>query len=154
MEGLVRHGGLPVPIPFPFIPVPGDGKNKFQPIWIDDLLACLTGSLSNAAAADRTYEVGGATQLTFNDLLAGFATSLGVNKPFLHAPIPILRIAATVMEATMPKPPVTRDQLANLSVDNITDSHAISDVFHVSPWSFSQMLEALYGSTSAKIPVG
>ena len=44
----------------------------------------------------------------------------------------------------MPKPPVTRDQLANLGRDNITDSHALTDVFGVQPLSFEQMLANIY----------
>jgi uncharacterized protein YbjT (DUF2867 family) len=144
MGDLVKHGGLPFAVPFPVIPVPGTGENKFQPIWIDDLTAAIVGALGNRATADKIYEVGGATQLSFNDLLLGFAGAMGVSKPLLHAPIPVLRVVATVMEALMPKPPVTRDQLLNLGRDNITDSHALTDVFGVQPLSFEQMLAKVY----------
>ncbi|BDI28231.1 oxidoreductase [Capsulimonas corticalis] len=146
MGELIKHGGLPVPLPFPFIPVPGSGNNKFQPIFIDDLAACVVNSLGDPATAKQVYEVGGATQVSFNELLGGFANSLHVSKPFLHAPVPILKIAATVMEAILPKPPVTRDQLANLGLDNVTKSHAITDVFGVSPLGFEQILTKIYGS--------
>lgn len=148
MGDLVRYGGLPVHVPFPFIPVPGSGLNKFQPIWIDDLCACVAKSLANSATDYQVYEVGGATQLTFNDLLGGFAQSLHVNKPMMHAPIPLLNIAATVMEAVMPKPPVTRDQLLNLGKDNITDSRAIEQVFGIRPLGFDQMLAKIYGASA------
>ncbi len=146
MGDLVKYGGLPVHIPFPVIPVPGSGLNKFQPIWIDDLCGCMTKALANTATDYQTYEVGGATQITFNDLLAGFAHSLHVSKPMLHAPVPILNIVATVLEALMPKPPVTRDQLLNLGRDNITDSRAIEQVFGIRPLGFDQMLAQIYGA--------
>ena len=63
---------------------------------------------------------------------------------YVNAAQPVLKAAATVMEALMTKPPVTRDQLANLSRDNITDSHAVTDVFGVRPLSFDQMLAKIY----------
>ncbi len=146
MADLVQYGGMPVHLPFPVIPVPGDGLNKFQPIWIDDLCGCVTKALAKPVTDYQTYEVGGATQLTFNDLLGGFAQSLHVNKPLVHAPVPMLNVVATVMESLMPKPPVTRDQLLNLGRDNITDSRAIEQVFGIRPLSFDQMLAKIYGA--------
>jgi uncharacterized protein YbjT (DUF2867 family) len=146
MKDLVLHGGLASNAPFPFIPVPGSGFNLFQPIWIDDLVECVTQSLGRGDTINQLYEVGGGTQLSFNELLKGFARSLGKpKKPLLHAPIPLLYAAATVMEKILPKPPVTRDQLRNLGLDNITTSLAVKEVFGLDPVTFEQMLTKIYG---------
>ncbi len=147
MKDLVLHGGLPLPAPFPFIPVPGSGFNLFQPIWVEDLVTCVVKSLSMGATINQVYEVGGATQLSFNELLKGFGKSLGKpKKPLFHAPIPLLYAAATVMEKVIAKPPVTRDQLKNLGKDNITTSLAVKEVFDVDPLNFDQMRAKIYGS--------
>ncbi len=146
MKDLILHGGLPSG-PFPVIPVPGPGFNLFQPIWADDLAQCVVKSLTTGATINQLYEVGGATQLSFNELLKGFARGLGVpKKRLLHAPIPLLFLAATVMEKFLSKPPVTRDQLKNLERDNITTSQAVKDVFGVDPLTFDQMITKIYGS--------
>ena len=92
----------------------------------------------------QTYEVGGSSQVTFNELLQGFAGKLNVKKPMLHAPVPLLKIAATVMEKVLSKPPVTRDQLANLGRDNMTSSMALTQTFGIAPLSFSQILTKIY----------
>jgi len=144
MQDLIKYGGLPVKLPFPVIPVPGNGKNLFQPVDIDDLTRCVVECLDDPACADKVFEIGGAEQVSFNVLLQGFAGALGVRKPLLHAPIPILRVVATIMEAILPKPPVTRDQLANLGRDNVTTSHAIVDVFGVKPHGFHDILARMY----------
>jgi len=145
MKDLVLHGGLPVSAPFPFIPVPGPGFNLFQPVWVDDLTQCVAKSLVMGETINQVYEIGGATQLSFNELLKGFAKSLGKpKKPLLHAPIPLLYAAATVMEKILTKPPVTRDQLKNLALDNITLSQDIKELFKVDPLSFDQMLAKIY----------
>jgi NADH dehydrogenase len=146
MKDLILHGGLPVALPFPVIPVPGSGLNLFQPIWADDLVQCVVRSLEMGGAINQTYEVGGADQVSFNELIKGIAKSLGVpKKPLLHAPIPVLFAAATVMEAILPKPPVTRDQLKNLGLDNVTSERAVRNVFGVPPLGLGQMLASIYG---------
>jgi uncharacterized protein YbjT (DUF2867 family) len=149
MEDVIRHGGLPVNLPFPFIPVPGSGANLFQPIFIDDLAACVLQLVGKQASLGQVYEVGGATQVSFNDLLSGFASALGVRKPMVHAPIPILRVAATVMEAILPKPPVTRDQLANLGRDNVTDVNAAVSTFGLAPLGFHAILSRIFDDAKA-----
>jgi len=145
MKDLVLHGGLPIGAPFPVIPVPGPGFNLFQPVWVDDLTHCVAKSLIMGETINQIYEIGGATQLSFNEILKGFAKALGKpKKPLLHAPIPLLYAAATVMEKILTKPPVTRDQLKNLGRDNITTSVDIKELFKVSPLSFDQMLAKIY----------
>ncbi len=139
MKDLVLHKG-------PVIPVPGTGFNLFQPIWIEDLVECVVKSLSMGETINQAYEVGGATQLSFNEILQGFAKSMDKpKKPLVHAPIPLLFAAATMMEKVLPKPPVTRDQLKNLERDNITTSKAVSETFGVDPLSFDQMLAQIFG---------
>jgi NADH dehydrogenase len=144
MSDLVLRGGLPIKIPFPVIPVPGAGRNKFQPVYVDDLVKCVVTSLNDISTAGNIFEIGGASQVSFNELISGFAKSLKTRKPMVHAPIPFLRIAAGIMEKIMSKPPVTRDQLANLGRDNIAESRAITDVFGVNPLAFDDILRRIY----------
>ena len=138
--GLVRYAGLPVAIPFPFIPVPGSGRNKFQPIYVDDLMRCLTASLTSPVADGAVVEVGGATQVTFNVLLKAFALRLGVRKPMLHTPIAALMAVAPLLER-LPNPPVTRDQLRNLSRDNVCDIGDMRERFEFDPMTFDAALD-------------
>ena len=138
MKDLVLHNG-------PVIPVPGSGFNLFQPVWVDDLVQCVVKSLVMGETINQIYEIGGATQLSFNELIRGIAKSLGKpKKPLLHAPIPLLYAAAAVMEKILTKPPVTRDQLKNLALDNITLSQDIKELFGVDPLGFDQMLAKIY----------
>jgi uncharacterized protein YbjT (DUF2867 family) len=139
MKDLVLHKG-------PIIPVPGPGFNLFQPVWIDDLVQCVAKSLVMGETINQIYEIGGATQLSFNELLKAFAKSLDKpKKPIFHAPMPLVYAAAAVMEKILTKAPITRDQLKNLALDNITVSQDIKELFQLNPLGFDQMLAKIYG---------
>src|SRR5579862_6651074 len=58
MRALVLYGGLPIPIPSLVVPVPGSGENKFQPIYVNDLMTCVIKSLDSDATKDLIIEVG------------------------------------------------------------------------------------------------
>lgn len=138
MTDLIRRPPL-TPFPVPFVPVPGSGENRFQPVWIGDLVTCLLRCLSDPATAGQTYDIGGATQVTFNELLRAFAQHLGVKKPLLHAPLPAMFGAARVLQL-LPRPPLTTDQLFNLQTDNVCDNTRVSAAFGLEPLPFAQAL--------------
>lgn len=142
---LVRSGGLPVKLPFPVIPVPGSGRNLFQPIYVDDLTACITAAVKPGIAVGQAVEVGGANQVSFNGLLDGFAHHLGVRKPKMHVPVPIMMLVAPLM-GILPNPPVTRDQLKNLSRDNICDLTAMRETFGIDPIGFDEALNKVFAA--------
>jgi len=139
MRDLINHGGLPGKLPCPFIPVPGNGNNRFQPVYIDDLCRCVLAALTKAAAANQIIDIGGASQLSFNSLLEGFARNLGVKKPLVHAPIPLLMLVAPLMQL-LPNAPVTRDQLRNLRRDNICNLTKMKGILGVDPIGFDEAL--------------
>ena len=143
MEGLIKRPPL-TPFPLPFIPLPGRGANQFQPVWVDDLAAGVAGCLTRSETAGQTYEVGGADAVTFNQLLEGFERRLGVKKPLLHAPLPLMFVAASVLEALLPTPPVTVDQLLNLRRDNICDPAPFAAAFDRAPLGFEAILNEIY----------
>src|SRR5512141_3133051 len=40
-------------------PIPSDGRTMLQPLWVEDLVTCLTWALQNAEMVNQTYEIGG-----------------------------------------------------------------------------------------------
>jgi nucleoside-diphosphate-sugar epimerase len=140
---LILHGGLPLPLPFPFIPVPGNGKNKFQAIYISNLAQCVINAIATPKAINQMIEVGGTTEVTFDELLAGFARKLNVRKPLAHIPLKLMMSLAPLF-AVLPNPPVTRDQLLNLGRDNICDITRMREILKVQPLAFDNILAYLF----------
>ena len=54
-------------------PVPGDGTPKFRPIAVEDVTACFARALTYEAASNQTIDLGGADELTLNEVLAEIA---------------------------------------------------------------------------------
>jgi uncharacterized protein YbjT (DUF2867 family) len=118
-------------------PVPGDGKPKFRPISIDDVTACFAGALTSAGAANQTIDLGGADELSLDEVLAEIARCAGVRKPAVHIPLPLMFLGAAVAQALLPNPPVTVDQLRMLREGSTCDIGPMQRVFGIKPRGFA-----------------
>ncbi|HEX3091217.1 MAG TPA: complex I NDUFA9 subunit family protein [Candidatus Angelobacter sp.] len=119
-----------------FRPVPGDGKPKFRPIFIDDVTACFVRALTAEAATNQTVELGGADELTLNEVLAEIARCAGVRKPAIHIPLPVMFAGAAVMQKLLKNPPVTTEQLRMLREGSTCDIGPMKSIFGVDPRGF------------------
>lgn len=119
-----------------FRPVPGSGTPKFRPVFIDDVTACFARALTTDAATNQTVELGGADELSLNDVLAEIARCAGVTKPAVHIPLPLMLLGAAVAERLLSKPPVTVDQLRMLREGSNCDIEPMKRIFAIKPRGF------------------
>src|SRR5882672_12351865 len=119
-----------------FRPVPGDGKPKYRPIFIDDVTACFVRALTAEAATNQTVDLGGADELTLNEVLAEIARCAGVRKPAVHIPLPLMMAGATLLQRVLRNPPVTVDQLRMLREGSTCDIGRMKSIFGVNPRGF------------------
>jgi uncharacterized protein YbjT (DUF2867 family) len=90
-----------------FRPVPGDGKPKFRPIAVQDVTTCFARALTYEAATNQTVDLGGADELTLNEVLAEIARCADVRKPAVHIPMPLMFAGAKAAQRLLKNPPVT-----------------------------------------------
>jgi hypothetical protein len=57
------------------------------------------------------------------------------------APTPLVGIGAAVMEAFLPKPPITKAAMTLFTFDNITDLRSVERDFGFTPMSFTTYLK-------------
>lgn len=119
-----------------FRPVPGNGKPKFRPIFIDDVTACFARALTTEAATNQTIGLGGADELTLNDVLAEVARCAGVRKPAVHVPLPLMFAGAAIAQTLLKTPPVTVDQLRMLREGSTCDPGPMERILGVRPRGF------------------
>jgi uncharacterized protein YbjT (DUF2867 family) len=113
----------------PVTPIVGTGKQRIQPIWVEDVAAYFATAVDEPEAANRTFELGGPDVVTWDELWTRLKRALGVRRPSLHVPMGVMRIQAAVLER-LPNPPVTRDQLKMLEAgDNVVSSNDAVETF-------------------------
>jgi NADH dehydrogenase len=120
-----------------FRPVPGNGKPKFRPIFIDDVTACFVRALTAERAVNRRIDLGGADELSLNDVLAEIARCAGVRKPAVHIPMPLMFAGAFFAQRLLSNPPVTVDQLRMLREGSTCDIGPMQTILGVTPRGFS-----------------
>ncbi|MDA8098803.1 MAG: complex I NDUFA9 subunit family protein, partial [Nitrospiraceae bacterium] len=129
----------------PVLPVIGSGTSKIQPIYIDDVTACIAKVVTGEAFLNRTFEIGGPEQLNYETVTKEIASVLGVRRPTVHMPLLFMRTMAKVAEAVLPTPPVTTDQLIMLQEDNVCDLKDIREAFGIEPVKFAEGLRRFLG---------
>src|SRR4051794_17234705 len=98
----------------PVTPVIGSGKQRIQPIWIDDVAAYFAAAIDKPEAAGRIFELGGPDAVTWNEFWARLKRTLGMRRPTMHVPIGLMRINALLTERLPGNIPLTRDLLTML----------------------------------------
>lgn len=125
----------------PVVPMVGNGKRQFQPIWVEDVTTCLVKMVREPAAYDgKSLEVGGPEVYTYAQILDMLMRTLGKRKPKLPGPLPLVALGAGVMEAVLPKPPITRAAIDLFTFDNVTALDSVRRNFGFDPLSLPTYL--------------
>jgi len=129
----------------PVLPVIGSGQSKVQPIFIDDVVECIRKTVTSDSYLNEMYEIGGPEQLTYEDVTTMIAEVMGIKRPTVHVPLFFMKPMARVLQAILPKPPVTTDQLIMLQEDNVCSLRDIREVFGIEPMEFREGLATFLG---------
>lgn len=124
----------------PVTPIVGSGKQRLQPIWVEDLAAYYAGAIDEPAATNHTFELGGPDAVSWNEFWERLKRVLGVRRPSIHVPVSLMRSQATVTER-LPGAPVTRDQLTMLELgDNVVTDPSAVEIFKLPLASLDEQL--------------
>ncbi len=129
----------------PVIPVIGSGKSKVQPIYIDNVVDCIVKAVTSDAFANEIYEIGGPEQLTYEEVTRQIAEAMGVRRPLVRMPMLFLKPLAMMLEALLPKPPLTTEQLVMLQEDNVCPLRDICEACGSMPIPFREGLRKFIG---------
>lgn len=83
----------------PWMPISGSGRTRFQPIWAEDVAACVEGALGPSAVRDgRRFEIAGPEALTYEDIVRLALEAEGHRRPLVHVPLGLVRLGLGVLE--------------------------------------------------------
>jgi NADH dehydrogenase len=115
----------------PVTGVVGNGKQRIQPIWIDDVAAYFAAAVERPEAAGETFELGGPDVIDWDELWRRIRDTLGIRRrPTMHLPTALMRIPATLTERLPGNIPLTRDLLTMLEAgDNVATNDLAQRTF-------------------------
>jgi uncharacterized protein YbjT (DUF2867 family) len=123
--------------------VPGDGSVQLQPLWIEDLIACLTWSIDDAETRNRVFEIGGPEYLSFNQISQLIMQATLQKRTPVHLSPPYVRWMTVVLESFFPTLPVSVYWLDYLAVNRTTALDTLPRTFNLMPSRMSQRLDYL-----------
>jgi uncharacterized protein YbjT (DUF2867 family) len=128
----------------PVTPIMGSGKQRIQPIWVDDVAAYFAAALDRPEAANRTFELGGPEAVTWNELWRRLKRVLGLRRPSVHVPIGLAKVNALVTERLPGNIPLTRDLLKMLEHgDNVVGNDDALQTFQLPLMSLDEQLRRI-----------
>jgi uncharacterized protein YbjT (DUF2867 family) len=128
-----------------FIPIPGEGDTFVQPIWIEDLVACLLWSLDKEDTINQTIELGGPEFLSMAEIYHEVIKAAGLRRRVFSMQPSLMRIAGVVAEYFFPILPHSVYWLDYLSANRTCDVDSITRWFGILPARFTQHLDYLRG---------
>ncbi len=125
----------------PVVPLIGGGKMLFQPIYVEDVVTVVLKVLQEPERTNhKTFTIGGPEYYTFTQIIDALLHAMHKNRIKAPAPLPLVGIGAAVMEAVLPRPPLTKAAMTLFTFDNVTDINAVERDFGFAPMAFSKFL--------------
>jgi len=129
---------------FPFVvPIPGDGSVLLQPIWVQDLAACLAWALDMPDTVNSVLEIGGPEYLSFREVLTAIAAEIGSSKRLMQInPLRMNRFVQYIqgLRKDFPGSAFWLDYLAE---NRVCALDSLPRVFGINPARFQQKISYL-----------
>jgi NADH dehydrogenase len=109
------------------LPIAGAGA-KMQPVYVGDVASAVMNVLNLPAAANQTYDLAGPRVYTLGELVKLAALWSGHPRVVVELPMALGRLQARMFECMPGEPLLSRDNLASLTVDNVSAEPMAADL--------------------------
>jgi uncharacterized protein YbjT (DUF2867 family)/uncharacterized membrane protein YphA (DoxX/SURF4 family) len=126
----------------PILALPGGGRQRLQPIHIDDVVAGIRAALESKAAQGRIVPFVGPEQLSLRDYLQQLRGAMGLQPArVISVPLSAVHLAARVGEH-VPGSLIDRETLGMLERGNTGDAAPITALLHRRPRPVGEFIRA------------
>lgn len=122
----------------PLVPLIGTGGEPLRPVHVEDLAWVAAEAVERDRAEGETMEVGGATAMTFREMLAVMRRELGRPALFVPMPLPLCRLMAVAGECVLDNPPVTSDNIEGIRFARPVDNARAEGLLGYRPRDFRE----------------
>lgn len=121
-------------------PLPGNGQTLLQPLWVEDLVACLLWSLDHPDAENRTFEIGGSEYLSVREILETIMSVIHTPRYLLSLSPLTVRALVIFLESSLPHFPVSSLWMDYIAVNRTCPTDSAVRSFGLMPARFAQRL--------------
>ncbi len=111
----------------PFVPVIGDGSQRLQPVFVEDV-ADAVAQAASPTGPTGTFEIGGPEVLSMNEVLRAMMEIRGKVKPLIHFPTFLPKLAGFFLQV-LPKPPLSPEAVDFATADALADTERLLQEF-------------------------
>jgi NADH dehydrogenase len=117
------HRALPV------VPVVGDGRQRLQPVFVDDVAAVVSRGVAPDGPTG-TFEVGGPDVLSMDQVLGVMMDVRSHRKPLVHVPVWMAKLGGALARS-LPNPRLSPQAVDFLTGDALADTGPLLKTFDV-----------------------
>lgn len=92
----------------PLVPMTNAGRQLLAPVFIGDVATLAADALTDPAAADQIFELGGPETIPMRDIIRRALHVARIERPLLPGPTPLIKAGAVPL-SWLPTPPLTPD---------------------------------------------
>jgi len=124
--------------------MPGDGQVMLQPLWVEDLVTCMTVCLEDPQTVNQVFKVGGMEFFSFKEILAILMKRLKIRRWGIPLPPAYFRIAALLADQVRKGGlPISLYWMDYLSADQTCAVDSMPRTFGLMPARFQNHLDYL-----------
>lgn len=123
--------------------LPDNGKSLLQPIWIDDLVNCISLAVENDDMVNQLFSIGGGDYLSFRKIVLILLDTLKIRRAIISISPSYLRILSSLFENRPNSTALSSNWLDYLACDRTTNLDTLPRVFGLLPAQFSRRLTYL-----------
>jgi len=125
------------------LPIPGEGRTLLQPLWVEDLVTCLTWALQNPEMVNQTYEVGGGEYFTLRQVIETIMEVTHTRRLLIPFPPPYMRVLVVLLESFVRRLDVSTYWIDYVAVNRTCPVDNLPRTFGLMPARFAYRLNYL-----------
>lgn len=106
---------------FQAVPMTNLGRQQLAPVFVDDVARLAADSLTDAAAVDQVFELGGPETLSMRAIIGRALRAAGIRRPIVPGPALLIKLAAWPLRF-LPSPPLTPDAVDFINAPAVVDT--------------------------------
>lgn len=126
----------------PVVPVVGSGSYLFRPVAVEDVALAAARAPRLPETIGREFALTGPDECSLRELLLLVRETLGLRKPLLNVPLPLMRLGVALFRV-LPNPPVTKDEFLMLLAGNTADPAPAGEAFGLQPTRLRERLPGI-----------